>query len=68
MNAHDTTSDVDIPMCQIWLANVKPEKSYGPDTKTCQKPNKFECEVKVQVCIWITNVRVTSSYGDGQTG
>ena len=40
------------------------KKSYGPDTKTCQKPYKFDLEVKVQGPIWIMNVRDTSSHGD----
>ena len=31
--------------------------------KTCQKPYKFDLEVKVQVRIWIMNVRDTSSNG-----
>ena len=38
----------------------KQKKSYGPDTKTCQKPYKFDLEVR----IWIMNVRDTSSHGD----
>ena len=32
--------------------------------KTCQKPYKFDLEVKVQGRIWIMNVLDTSSYGD----
>ena len=32
--------------------------------KTCQKPYKFDLEVKVQGRIWIMNVRDTSSHGD----
>ena len=40
------------------------KKRYGPDTKTCQKPYKFDLEVKVQGRIWIMNVRDTSSHGD----
>ena len=51
-------------MGQIWYANVISKNSYGPDTKTCQKPYKFDFEVKVQGHIWILNVRDTSSYGD----
>ena len=30
MNVRDTSSRGDI--CQIWLADVKPKRSYGPDT------------------------------------
>ena len=51
-------------MCQIWLANVKEEKSYGPDKKTRKKPFKFDLEVKGQRRICIINVRDTSSHGD----
>ena len=40
------------------------KKNYGPDTKTCQKPYKFDLEVKVLGCIWIMNVRDTLSHGD----
>ena len=32
------------------------KKSCGPNTKTCQKPYKFDLEVKVQVRIGIMNV------------
>ena len=32
----DTSSRDETPMCQIWLSNVKRNKNYGPDTKTCQ--------------------------------
>ena len=39
-------------------------ESYGPDMKTCQKPYKFDLEVKVQGRILIMNVHDTSSYGD----
>ena len=44
------------------MSNQK--KSYRPDTKTCQKPYKFDLEVKVQGRIWIMNVHDTSSYCD----
>ena len=40
------------------------KKRYGPDTKRCQKPYKFDLEVKVQGRMWIMNVRDTSSHGD----
>ena len=64
MNVLDTSSHGDRPMCQIWHAKVNPKISYGPDTKTCQKPYKFDLQVKVQGRIWIMNVRDTSSHGD----
>ena len=32
--------------------------------ETCQKPYKFDLEVKVKGRIWIMNVRYTSSHGD----
>ena len=35
------------------------DKSYELDTKTCQKPYKFDLEVKVQSRIWIMNVHHT---------
>ena len=63
-NVCDTSSNEDTPMCQIWQANVNPKESYGPDTKTCQKPYKFYLKVKVQGRIRIMNVLVTSSHGD----
>ena len=116
MNVLDTSSHGDRPICQIWYATVKAnrsyrsymktwqktlnltlrskvniesgswmyathclmvihpcakygkpmsiqKKSYGPDTKTCQKPYKFEFKVKVQGHIWIMNVLDTSSHG-----
>ena len=40
------------------------QKSYGPDTKTCQNPYEYDVEVKGQPRIGIMNVRVTSSHGD----
>ena len=30
----DTSSHGDRPMCQIWYANVKPNRSYRSDMKT----------------------------------
>ena len=47
------------------MSNKK--NSYGPDTKKCQKPYKFDLEVKVQGRIWIMNVRDTSYHGDTLT-
>ena len=48
----------------IWSASVKPKKDYGPDMKTCQKPYKFDGEVKGQRPIGIMNVHNTSSHDD----
>ena len=48
-----TSSYDDIPMCQILYANFKANRSYGSDTKTCQKPYKFDLEVKGQRLIGI---------------
>ena len=39
-------------------------KSYGQDTKKCQKLYKFDLEVKVQGRMWIMNVCNTSSHCD----
>ena len=44
------------------MSNIK--ECYGPDTKRCQKPCKFDLEVKCQHCIGIMNLRNTSSHGD----
>ena len=48
------------------VSQCQTKKSYGPETKTCQKPNtgKFDLKVKVQGGIWILNVRNKSSHGD----
>ena len=59
-----TSSYGDTPMCQILYANVKANRSYGSDTKTCQNPYKFDLEVKGQRRIGIMNVRDTSFHGD----
>ena len=64
MNARDTSPHGDTTLCQIWLANFKPIRSYEPNTKTCQKLYKFDPEVKGQRLIVIINVRDTSSHGD----
>ena len=56
-----------LKMIHPYAKYVKPmsiQKSYGPDTKTCQKPYKFDLEVKVQGRVWFMNVRDTSSHGD----
>ena len=38
------------------VSQCSPQKNYGPDTKTCQKPYKFELEVKVEGHIWIMSM------------
>ena len=38
MNVLDTSSHCYRPMCQIWYANVKANRSYRSDMKTRQKP------------------------------
>ena len=43
---------------------VKGQKSYCLNTKPCNKPYKFELEVKGQRHIGIMNVRNVLSYGD----
>ena len=63
MNVLDTSSHGDRPMCQILYANVKTNRSFRSDTKTCQKPFTFDLEVNGQHRIGNVNVRVTSSHG-----
>ena len=60
MNVRNTSSYCYTQMCKP----MSIKKSYGPDTKTCQKPYKFDLKVKVQRRIWIMNVRDTSSHSD----
>ena len=36
MNKHKTISHGERPMCLIWYDNVKANRSYRKDTKTCQ--------------------------------
>ena len=71
---HNSASDIDfyqISLSQsestilhesIIYANVKANRSYGMDTKSCQTPYKFDLEVKGQCRIVIINVRDTLSY------
>ena len=40
------------------------QKTVMGRTQTCQKPYKFDLEVKVQGRIWIMKVLDTSSHGD----
>ena len=42
------------------------KKSFWPDTKTCQKPYKFDLKVKEQGHIWIMKVLDTSSHGKSE--
>ena len=48
------------------MSNQK--KNYEPDTKSFQKPYKFDLEVNVQGRIWIMNLNNTLSYGDTPMG
>ena len=64
MNVRDTLSHGGTPMCQIYLANIKANKGYGPDTKTCQNIYIYHLEVKGQRRIGIMNERDTSSNDD----
>ena len=57
MNVRGKTSHGERSMYQIWFANVKANRSYGLDTKTCQKPYKFDLEVEGQCRTGIKNVR-----------
>ena len=61
MNVRNTSSHDDKRVCQIWEANVK-SKMFLPATKICQKPCKFDLEVKGQRCIGITNIHIVSWY------
>ena len=45
------------PLWQILYVNVKANKSYGTDTKSCKKPYKFDLDVKRRCRIGIMNVR-----------
>ena len=49
MNVLDTSSLGDRPMCQIWYANVKANRSYKLDMKTWQKPIKLTWRSKVNI-------------------
>ena len=49
MNVLDTSSLGDRPMCQIWYANVKANRSYRLDMKTWQKPIKLTWRSKVNI-------------------
>ena len=64
MNVRDTLLIVIHPCAKYGKPMSNQKKSYGLDTKTCQKPYKFYSKVKVQGRSWIMNVRNTSSHGD----
>ena len=49
MNVLDTSSLGDRPICQIWYANVKANRSYRLDMKTWQKPIKLTWRSKVNI-------------------
>ena len=49
MNVLDTSSLGYRPMCQIWYANVKANRSYKLDMKTWQKPIKLTWRSKVNI-------------------
>ena len=49
MNVRNTSSRGDRPICQIWYANVKANKSNGSNTKTRQKPINLTLRSKVNV-------------------
>ena len=48
----------------IWYAPyVQGQQSCGPNTNPCQKPYKFDLDVKGQHSSGIMNVRDTASHG-----
>ena len=49
MNVLDTSSHGDRPMCQVWYANVKANRSYRSDMKTWQKPINLTLTSKVNI-------------------
>ena len=49
MNVLDTSSHGDRPMCQLWYANIKTNRSYRLDMKTWQKPIKLTWRSKVNL-------------------
>ena len=49
MNVLDISSHDDWPMCQIWYADVKTNRSYRSDMKTWQKPIKLTWRSKVNI-------------------
>ena len=61
MNVHDTSYHDHTFICQTKYDYVKWEKSWGLNVKPCQKPYKFDFEVKGQGCIRIMKVLDTSS-------
>ena len=63
MNVCNTSPYGDTPMPNM-VSQCQIKNNYGPDTKTCQKPYKFDLDVKVQGHTWIMDIRDTSSHGD----
>ena len=49
INVLDTSSHGDRPICQIWYANVKANRSYRLDMKIWQKPIKLTWRSKVNI-------------------
>ena len=49
MNVLDTSCHGDIPICQIWYANVKANRSYRSFIKTWQKPLDLTLRSKVNI-------------------
>ena len=49
MNVLDTSSHGDRPICQIWYANVKANRSYRSYMKTWQKPLNLTLRSKVNI-------------------
>ena len=64
MSLRDISFSGDTPLCLIQSANVKANRSYGLDTKTCQKLYKHDIEVKGQRRIGIMSAHNTSSRDD----
>ena len=59
MNVRNTSSRGDRPICQIWYANFKANKSNGSNTKTRQKPINLTLRSKVNV-VWGTWMYATN--------
>ena len=55
MNVLDTSSHGDRPICQIWYANVKANRSYRAYMKTWQKPLNLTLRSKVNIELYATH-------------
>ena len=64
MNVQNTLYHGDTLTCKTYYDYVNGQKSYGPNTKPCNKPDEFDLEVKDQRHIRIMNERDTSSRSD----